>query len=164
MKLFPLILLSGLLLNSPVRAQDSTRLARFEYVIGSTLAFSMFDYFGFNIVSTEWHEGAIYRVLQVGAQAAITYFLYKNLGLSSAISFNLIWWTWGTDLTYYGWANAFNSFAWEGRKHTGLMGDEIDWAWWTPIGLLRPKDSQIARSALIAQAVVGLSVSIAIIW
>jgi hypothetical protein len=152
------------LITSSALAQDSTRLTRYEYVVGATLAYSLIDYYGFNIIGTEWHAKSVYRVLQVGIQTAITYFLYKELGLTSAISFNLIWWTWGTDLTYYGWANALNSFAWEGRKHTGLMSREIDWAGWTPIGLLRPRHSLIARDALVAQAIIGFSVSMAILW
>jgi len=156
--------LLALLVTSGAKAQDSTRLQRYEYVIGATLGYSLIDYYGFNVMATEWHDRSIYRVLQVGIQTAIAYFLYKELGLSSAISFNLIWWTWGTDLTYYGWANALNSFAWEGRTHTGLMSQEIDWAGWTPIGILRPRGSMIARDALIAQAVIGFSVSMAILW
>ncbi len=152
---------------APLRAQDSTRLDRYGYVIGASLAYSLFDYVGFNL--TKEHSTVVrdaYRGIQVATQIAISYFLYKTLGLTSAISFNLIWWTWNDDLAYYGWANALNPHhpPWENRTDNGLMLRDIDWAGWTPIGLLRPYGTNIARSTLIAQAMIGLTVSLAILW
>ena len=151
--------------------QDSTktdgaqRLERYELVIGSALVFSLEDYVGYNLVKRNNSAPISYRILEGTIQTAISYFLYKTCGLSSAISFNLMWWTWNDDLAYYGWANVINpSGAWENRSNYGLRDPEPYWAWWTPIGLLRPKNSLIARSALFAQAAVGFSVSIGILW
>src|ERR1035437_2471362 len=109
MKTLAMTLLFALLLASSARAQDSTRLQRFEYVIGASLAFSLLDYVGYNLDVRQLHNTAwVYHGLQFMAQAAITYFLYKTCGWTSAISFNLIWWTWCDDLAYYGWAYAIN--------------------------------------------------------
>ncbi len=155
----------------PVRAQaDSNRIACYEYVVGASLAYSLFDYVGYNLANRTSFLPT-YRILEGTVQAAISYFLYKQCGLSSAIAFNLIWWTWNDDLLYYGWADLFNlpsdalpTSDWENRSNSGLLDRSPYWAWWTPIGLLRPKYAPIARSALIAQAVVGFSVSMAILW
>jgi hypothetical protein len=146
-------------------AQDSTRLERYEYVIGSSLAFSMFDYLGFNyLVRTVNTSPIVYHIIQGAVQAAISYFLYEQLGLTSAISFNLLWWSWCDDLAYFGWANVLNSFSWEDRTENGFRFHQMASAGFTPIGLLRAPHSYIARDALIAQAAVGLSVSMAILW
>ena len=169
MKTITLIFIASILslsLIPRVQAQDSTRLERVEYVAGASLAFSFFDYVGFNLVK---HDKNItfYRYIEGTVQTAITYFLYKEVGLPSAISFTLIWWTWGDDILYDGWANAINpAQPWENRSYNTLQSAGISWAGWTPIGLLRPKGSNIARSALEAQAVIGLSVAIpmAILW
>ena len=168
MKTLAMTLLFALLLASSARAQDSTRLQRFEYVIGASLAFSLLDYVGFNLDVRQLHNTAwVYHGLQFMAQAAITYFLYKTCGWTSAISFNLIWWTWCDDLAYYGWAYAINPAShgsWENRVFNGLQSEQVSWAYWTPIGLLRSPKDLIARDALVAQAIVGFAVSIPILW
>ena len=172
MHTFLATILALLILNAPLRAQDSTRLKRIEYVAGASLAFSLIDYVGLNLVRTQHGPGFLYRCVEATEQTAISYFLYKTCGLSSVIAFNLIWWTWGDDLAYYGWTNllnpaspnSFNSYVWENRTNSGLLLPNINWAGWTPIGLLRPQGSWIARNALIAQAVIGFSVSIGILW
>ncbi len=145
---------------------DSTRLERYEYVLGGSLIYSLFDYVGFGLTQNHPAARTVYRGIQAATQIAISYVLYKELGLSSAISFNLMWWTWVDDLGFYGWANVLNPPwpPWENRSHTGLMGRQINWAGWTPIGLLRPQGSLIARDALIMQAIVVFSISMAIVW
>ncbi len=149
--------------SSVLHAQpDSARLERTAYVLGSSLAFSLFDYVGYGLVRKNNQAPLSYRLLQVSVQAAISYFLYKQCGLSSAITFNLMWWTWCDDISFYGWGNLLNPSwpPWENRTHNGLMGRQIDWAYWTPIGLTRPWKSLIARDVLVAQAAIGFSVSI----
>ncbi len=158
---------------STLRAQDSTRIQRYEYVLGSTLVFSFADYVGYNLVKKAagaeaggyFYIPPIFSISRVLVQSAITYFLYKECGLSSAISFNLIWWTWGDDLAYYGWGASTSLFPWESSSQSGLKpGNDITWAGWTPIGLLRKQGSVIDKYTLYAQAIVGFSVSMAIIW
>jgi hypothetical protein len=155
--------------DSAVKAQDSTRFQRYAYVLGSSLVFSFADYVAFNLLKksyggTNFAVLATFRIAEGLTQAAITYFLYKECGLSSAISFNFIWWTWGGDFAYYGWGYLLSLFPWESRAQSGLRFSEYNSAGWTPIGLLRPQDSWIAKNALEAQAVAGLSVSISILW
>ncbi len=162
MRKIVIVLVLLFVLGAHARAQDSTRLERIGYVLGSSALFGLADYYGWNLVHAP--ISLPYRLVEGTVQAVITYFLYREFGLSSAISFTVLWWSWCDDLAYYGWANALNSFPWEGRVHNGLQGSEINWAGWTPIGLLRPQGSLIARNALIAQAVIGFSVSMAILW
>jgi hypothetical protein len=155
------------ILNNSAKAQDSTRLERYGYVIGASLAYSLFDYVGWSLERNDnFRTTSLYRILEGTVQAAITYFLYKECGLSSAISFTLLWWTWVDDLAYYGWANVLNPHwpPWENRTVTGLMGNGVTWAGWTPIGLLRKQGSVIDKYALIAQAIVGFSISMPILW
>jgi hypothetical protein len=171
MRTILMVMLLAFVFAVPAHAQDSTRLERYEYVIGGSAAFSLFDYIGYNLLKYNPTTTTVYRVLQGSVQLAISYFLYEKLGLPSAISFNLLWWSWVDDLGYYGWTNLFNppsdalhTSDWENRTNSGLLDRQPYWAWGTPIGLLRPKYAPIARSALIAQAVIGFSVSMAILW
>ena len=145
-------------------AKDLSRIERIGYVCGASLAFSLFDYIGANATKSNNSARTAYRVLEVTVQTAITYFLYKKCGLNSAISFNVIWWTWGDDLAYYGWAYTLNpKRPWEGRYYNGFQGDAVSWASWTPIGLTRKKDSLIDKATLTIQAMLGFSISIAIL-
>jgi hypothetical protein len=161
------------------KAQDSTHtdgakpidkpLERYEYVIGSCLAFSLVDYLGYNILvkSNPYSTGKInaLHVLDVTLGGAINYFLYKTCGLSSALSFDLIWWTWGLDLGFSGWGDVINPPSpWVNRANSSLHSAAVYWAGWTPVGILRAPKSNIALSTLYAQAIVGFSVSMAIIW
>jgi hypothetical protein len=171
MKTPVIALLLTLLLISSIRAQDSTRLERVEYVLGASAAFSLIDFLGFNITRNNFdtrpgHSALeIYHLVESSLGVAIDYLLYEKFGIPTAISFDLLWWTWVDDLGFYGWTNLINPPAPSyNRTNNGLQGTSIDWAGWTPIGLLRPQGSGIARSSLIAQAVVGFSISIAILW
>ncbi len=164
------LLFLGLLLatsHTTLHAQDSTRLQRYEYVVGASLAFSLLDYVGFNLdINIHDNSKVVYRSLQALTQVAISYFLYKTCGLNSAIAFNLIWWTWGDDLGFYGYQMAFNmARPWPNRTYRNdLRDNHITWAGWTPIGLLRPSGSVIARDALYGQAVIGFSIALGLLW
>jgi hypothetical protein len=160
---------------SSAKAQDSIhtagelRLKRYESVIGSCLAFSLVDYAGYNIFvkSDQTRAGAILalHVFDFALGAAINYFLYTTCGLSSAISFDAIWWTWGLDLGFFGWGELTNpAYPWINRTDISHYLGSVDWAGWTPVGLLRPRGNWIAMSTMLAQAAVGLSISMAILW
>ncbi len=153
-----------------LHAQDTTihpnKLEKLGYVAGAGLTFSLLDYVGFSLVRGNNSAPGWYRVAEGTVQAAISYFLYKECGLSSAISFNLIWWTWGLDLAWYGWSYVLNPASdghWENRSWSGLYGRQITWAGWTPIGLLRPQGSPIARDALYWQSIIGFAISVTIL-
>ena len=137
-------------------AKDRTKLERVGYVIGASLAFSLFDHSVYNIVRDDHKAVAYYRILETAVGSALTYFLYKECGINSAISFDIIWWTFGDDLGYYGWANLFKS-------RDAVRLESVTWAGWTPIGLTRKKNSVIDNAALTIQAMVGFSISIAIL-
>ena len=104
MKSFTITVILLVLACSVSRAQDSLRLQRYEYVIGAALAFSFADYVIDNHLRADagWPSNyrvpVLYRLLQGGIQAGITYFLYKNFGLPSAITFNFLTWTGCLDL------------------------------------------------------------------
>jgi hypothetical protein len=159
--------------------QDSTktageqRLERYELVIGSALAFSLVDYIGYNIFVTsnpaKTQQNFLLHIFDAAFGGTINYFLYKTCGLSSAISFDLLWWTWGLDLGFSGWGDVINpAYPWINRTETSLntskWGNSVNWAGWTPIGLVRPTHSSIALNTLYAQAIIGFSVSMAILW
>ncbi len=161
------LLIFLLFLHSSLRAQDtnSTRFERIAYVTGATLTLSLVDYLAFSL--NNHSASTSYRIVQGAAQAGLSYFLYHVCGLNSAIAFNLEAWTWNQDLAFYGWAYAFNPASngrWENRSWNGLQSRGINWAGWTPVGLFRPRGSNIARSTVLAQAIVGFSISMAILW
>lgn len=167
MKAFLLCLFLLVLTAPSGRAQDSARLQRYEYVIGASLAYSFLDYVGFNLDVNIHHNTVwIYRGLQTLTQAAISYFLYKTCGLNSAIAFNVIWWSWGDDLGFYGYQLGINMGSpWPNRTYRNdLRDNQITWAGWTPIGLLRPQGSRIPRDALYGQAAVGFTVALGLLW
>jgi hypothetical protein len=153
-----------------VRGQDSTRLKRVEFVVGASLAYSLIDYVGFNLLKVAHNSSAgyippvWYRFFQGAVQAAITYCLYKEFGIKSAIAFTLMWWTWVDDWGFYGWGNLLNPpYPWVDRA-TAYIPDALYGASWTPVGLVRKNNKYIPSNTLVAQAVIGLSISIAILW
>ncbi len=166
--------------GASAKAQDSThtagelRLERYELVIGSALTFSLVEYLGYNIFVTsnpaKTQQNVLLHVFDAAFGGAINYFLYQTCGLSSAISFDLMWWTWNLDLGFYGWGDVINpAYPWINRTESSLNtahwhSNSIDWAGWTPIGLLRKQGSPIALSSLYAQAIIGFSISMAILW
>jgi hypothetical protein len=159
-----------LILNDSAKAQaHSTRLQRYESVIGSCLAFSLLDYVGYNIIVTPNRRSSMsivsLHLFDAAFGGAINYFLYKTCGLPSAISFDLIWWTWGLDLGFSGWGDAIDpATPWVNRTNSSLNTNSVTWAGWTPIGLFRKQGTVIDKYALYAQAMVGFSISMPIIW
>lgn len=126
------------------------------------IGFSAFDYAGYNLTKDDATALVCYRISQVAVQALITWALWENYGAQSAVKFNLIWWTFGCDWLYYGWANLLNPHhGWESRGAPGV--NQISWGWWTPWGLLSGgKGSLLSSRSLAFQSVIGLSISIAI--
>src|SRR5665213_189997 len=165
MKFISLVILILMMSYASSHAQDTTttKLERAAYVVGAGLTFSLLDYVGYSLVRNGNRGPGWYRVLEGTVQAGISYFLYKECGLSSAISFNLIWWTWGDDFAYYGWGQLLSWFPWESRAQSGLRFSEYNSAGWTPYGLTLPQGTWIPKNVLIAQAVIGLSFSISIL-
>lgn len=146
----------------------TTKLERIAYVIGASLVFSLYDYIAFHKVvfapdNKDLSVPFAYRVAQSTVQGALSFFLYEQVGLSSAVAFNTIWWTWGDDLAFYGWLNLINAAApWYNRSFNGFQGNGVTWAGWTPVGLVRPQKTIISKDVLITQAVIGFSIAMVI--
>lgn len=172
MKQLLFVAIGLLTLFSQARAQDSTRLKRMGYFVGGVAVLSLVDYLGYNqeerIAPGKARDHALLALHIVDGTlgAAIMYFLYREFGIGAPIAFGTTWWTWGVDMGFYGWTYLLNPAGPTSinRTNNGLHGGQVSWAGWTPLGLTRPKGSNIANSALYAQSAVGLSISIAILW
>ncbi len=135
------------------------------WLAGASLSYALFDYAGFNLVRGNNTTTPIYRVVQALVQAGITWFLYEKLGLSTAVAFNVIWWTWGMDALFYGYTELFNvGGEWKGRGifKSDIMENNCTWASWTPVGMARGMDNSrpIAGDALVAQFLIGAAAAI----
>lgn len=176
MRNFLFFLLLAVAFTEPASAQlfqhdsSSTHFERFEYVIGSSVAFSLLDYVAFNF-SKEYlgvrpgeFSNTIYHGIFFLVGAGINYWLYHSLGLPSAIAFDVIWWSWADDLGYMAWANILNpSSPWPNRS-TEQFTENICCAEWTPVGLVQGYKAFLPRSTIFAQSAIGLSLAIAILW
>lgn len=134
-------LLSSLLLIASLSfAQTSGE--KVLWLAGSSVAFSLFDYVGYNMTLGT----PAYRAAQFAVQIAISYILYEKFGLPTAIGFNLVWWTWGCDLLYYQWGRVLPPYD---RLDSGK---QVSWASWTPAGFGK---RIVPHDTLIAQSLVG---------
>jgi hypothetical protein len=133
----------------------------------ATLSMSLFDYVGFNLVRDTRTPKTIYRALQVVMQAGITWLLHEDLGLPTAVAFNLISWTWGMDALFYGYTELFNvGGGWSGRGafRKDIMQNNCTWASWTPVGIAHGMDNSkpIAGDTLVAQFLLGAVAAITV--
>lgn len=157
-------LVAVLLAVPPSPAHAQIKLENAAWVGGSVITLGVVDYIGYNLTYQNPTALTIYRVGFVLAQAAITWFLYEKCGLSSAIGFNLIWWTFGVDMVYYGTAEISpiradgwaGPGAWTEDSHNGVVH-----ARWTPIGLLRGNE-RVPANTVIAQSIIGGMIGIGI--
>jgi hypothetical protein len=144
---------------------EPSGLTKVLYLTGATAGFALFDYVCFNLVRTSGTMLPAYRVVQVLVQAGISWFLYRQVGLPTAIAFNVVWWTWGADAVYYGYAEMFNASGhWErrGSFQRSIMENHCTWAWWTPVGVARGMDNTevIAGDTLVAQSLFGAALAL----
>src|SRR5438067_750533 len=114
MKQLVVVVILSVVIGSNSRAQDSIRLERIEYVIGGAATLSLLDYLGYNLINSippgKSYDHALLavHVLDALAGAGIMYVLYRMFGLPTVGSFDLIWWTWGVDMGFYGWTYLLN--------------------------------------------------------
>ncbi len=148
-------------------AQDTLpALTKLAWLFGSSAAFALFDYVGFNYTaSTDKSMLPLYRALQASVQTGIVYYLFKNISLGTAAGFTVIWWTFGDDFLYYGYAELFNPGPpWEsrGNMNINVFGNHCTWAYWTPIGIARgvKRNKVIAGDTLLAQALAGAALGV----
>ncbi len=179
--IFLIILLAGTLLALSDRGfaegggegADTARAAlprtweKVLYLAGASVLYAGIDFVGYNL--TKGNEKTLlgYRIFQFLMQAGITYALYEICGWPTAVSFNLLWWTFGLDILYYGYAEAVNAGGdWEhrGNFRANVMGNKATWAYWTPVGIARgmKRSEPIAGSTLVAQSLAGLGVALTV--
>jgi hypothetical protein len=142
-------------------------LEKLAWLAGASVAFAGFDYVGFNLVRNTKTPRLIYRAIQLGVQAGLTWLLYKKFGLPTAIGFNIFWWTFGDDIIFYGITELCNvGGEWRGRGiyKNDISSNHTTWAYWTPVGILRGMDQTkpIAGNTLVAQSLVGACLAVAI--
>lgn len=149
------------------KAIPPTSLEKVMYLAGASLLYAGIDFVGYNLSKGNGRTLLGYRIFQLLMQAGITCALYELCGLPTAASFNLLWWSFGLDILYYGYAEAVNAGGdWErrGNFRANVMGNKATWAYWTPVGISRgmKRSEPIAGSTLVAQSLVGLGIALTI--
>lgn len=131
-----------------------------------TLGFSLFDYFGYNLLGIK-HE-TLYRTIQIMVQIATILLLVLNENILGAVLFIILWWTWCCDWFYYvidycSQKILGNSFEGGDSLQNVFSGEEtVSWAWWTIYGLITGKRI-LSNKELIVQSSVGVIMTI-ILW
>lgn len=135
------------------------------YSFIAVIIFGFIDYIGYNL-ARKYSAIIAYRIIQVFIQACIAAILWKLFGVWSAASFMLLWWTFNADFVYYFFYN-LNWLKIEGEAGFRLevLGNQVTWAWWTPIGLFMHggRREVILWNDLAMQAAIGVIGSI-LIW
>jgi hypothetical protein len=142
-------------------------LYRLSYSLSFIVLFSLFDYFGFNIsLKRKWADYGLmnkYRVVQSFVQIILSILLFYISGWQSVAAFTIIWWTWGCDFLFYLFCEIFNFGNDRGNFRKEVKENNVQWAWWTPYGLLFTKRGDVINlNVLAVQAAAGLLISILI--
>lgn len=129
--------------------------------------FALFDYFGFNIsLKKKWADFTNrnkYRTAQLLFHISLTLLLFVSAGWKPALIMNIIWWTWGCDLMFYMFCEIFNYGNDRGNFRKEVLSNSVQWAWWTPYGLLFTKKGDVLKfGILLVQSVIGIIISILI--
>ena len=135
------------------------------------IAFGFFDYVGYNLSVVRGQTWlAFYRVLQVVFQILLVAWLcrfggtWTTEGFWRATCFMFLWWCFVADFIYYFfyWVLHWFNVRGEGGFGVEVLGDQVVWAWWTPLGLLLHggKREVISGQDLILQAGIGVAFSI----
>ncbi|MCU0373250.1 MAG: hypothetical protein MUE56_08420, partial [Ignavibacteria bacterium] len=130
--------------------------------LAGAVLFALFDYFGFNIgLKRGWADFSLknkYRTYQAAFQILLTAFLFFVFGWLSALVFLLLWWTWVCDLLFYLFCEIFNYGNDRGNFRKEVLSNSVQWAWWTPYGLLfTKKGNTIPYKILIIQSAAGIA-------
>ena len=161
-------LLLGVSLRVAHAGEKPTAWEKSLWLTGSCLVFSGFDYWGYNVSRDSRGVAPIgYRVCQLALQGVITKVLDELVGPDVAISFNVMWWAGVDDELYHFWAEALNAYPTDGHgswKRVSEYGSDA--RNWTPVGLLQhgyPSHARIPGNTLLAQAIGGMGISLAIV-
>ena len=141
-----------------------------QYFLGlsGAVVFALFDYFGFNIgLKRGWADFTLknkYRYFQTVFQLFLTALLLFISGWQAALVMNVIWWTWGCDLLFYLLCEIFNYGNDRGNFRKEVLSNSVQWAWWTPYGLLfTKKGDTIPYKILIIQSAAGIVISVIVV-
>jgi len=142
-------------------------LYRLSYSLSLIVIFSLFDYFGFNFsLKRKWADYKLinkYRIAQSIFQVILSVLLYLISDWQSVAAFTLIWWTWGCDFLFYLFCEVFNFGKDRGNFRKEVMGNNVQWAWWTPYGLMfTKKGDTIGIYTLVIQSIAGLFAAVII--
>lgn len=140
---------------------------RLSLSLSFVVIFSLFDYFGFNIsLRKRWADYTLinkYRIAQFIFQILLSLLLLYLSGWQSVAAFTIIWWTWGCDFIFYLLCEIFNYGNDRGNFRKEVIGNNVQWAWWTPYGLLFTKKGDVIKlKILIVQSVAGFLSAIVI--
>lgn len=137
-------------------------------ILISIFSFALFDYIFYDLFK-KW--GLLdskfinpYRTVQAIVQVIITLLLLYFYSYKEAISFNLLWWTWFADWLYYAIGEILGIYG-RGWMDKEVFGNQVEWAWWTPYGLVKwlvtgQKVSVISWQVLAIQTLIGISITI----
>ncbi len=150
-------------LGAHAQDQKPSSWEKAAWVAGSAIALGVYDYIGYNLAKDNPTSEGIYRASFILVQAGVTYLLYEKFGLPSAIAVNLIWWTFGVDMVFYGISEISplrGSFSgpgsWQEDSQNGVKH-----AGWTPVGLIRG-GGRIPANTIVAQSIIGAAIGIGI--
>lgn len=140
---------------------------KLAWFVGASVAYAGIDYFGYNLSRHDAAQLAGYRILQLMMHGALTWMLAHFVDIPTAAGWNIAWWTFNMDILYYGFAEIFNPGpGWDSRGafKAGVIDDNCNWAYWTPVGLVRGarKDRIIPGSTILAQALVGMTLALTV--
>lgn len=103
------------------------------------LVFSIFDFFGYNISKKYgWVDENfinLYRVIQGIVQFGITIHLFLLYNFITALSFNILWWTFVADWIYYILCIPFGFIFNISTGYKESFQNKVRHAWWTLFGL-----------------------------
>jgi hypothetical protein len=133
--------------------------------LAGAVLFALFDYFGFNIsLKRKWADFSHrnkYRTAQLVFHIFLTLFLLVVNGWKPALIMNIIWWTWGCDFMFYMFCEIFNFGKDRGNFRKEVLSNSVQWAWWTPYGLLFSKKGDTLKFIiLLVQSVSGIIFSV----
>jgi len=140
----------------------------FLIIILLSLAYALFDFFGYNATKDGERLLLAYRVLQRVVKGAIIVGLFYFVGLKPALAFLFLGMFASHDLMYYAWAwiigSLFKRFE-KYKKETGFQfnRDVIPHLWWTPVGLyrkLRYGHGLIKPAEFLTQAGLGILIAL----
>jgi hypothetical protein len=141
-------------------------------VVVASLAYALFDYFGFNWTVRQTKDNRVgvgaYHVFADIILAVMLYGIWQWFGLTAAIASFIVYWTFNYELLYYMWAELihYNGFEGKGSFKNAVLENRVTWAWWTPLGIFHydAKKVPIESKDLLIQAIVGWIAAILLLW